>query len=209
MLTNYIKKLLQNKINLVKLDQVIDYIDKNSSFVSQVTLYPYLKTRAGTQHPKLFENEKFLNSLRISRWHIYISCVNDMSIFIASICAKDYDYSNIKAYKLAKYLSTTIFKKIKQNDIDDSEFHLSVKNISKIYKGLILNQITKREVLFKKSADDLIKWVPVSEQFKKEDETILRNSINFRWIPIRKEVHQNIDTNEINKQWKTLSENYS
>ena len=209
MLINLIKKLFQNKINLVNIDQVIDYIDKNSSFVSQVTLYPYLKTRAGTQHPKLFENEKFLSSLRISRWHIYISCVNDLSIFISSICAKDHNYNNKIAYKLAKYLSSTIFKKIKQNDIDDSEFHLSVKNISKIYKGLILNQITKRDVLFKKSADDLIKWAPVSEQFKKEDETILRNSINFRWIPIRKEVHQNIDTNGINKQWKTLNENYS
>ena len=209
MLTNLIKKIFQNKINLVNIDQVIDYIDKNSSFVSQVTLYPYLKTRAGTQHPKLFENEKFLSSLRISRWYIYISCVNDMSIFISSICAKDHNYTNKIAYKLAKYLSSMIFKKIKQNDIDDSEFHLSVKNISKIYKGLILNQIIKRDVLFKKSADDLIKWAPVSEQFKKEDETILRNSINFRWIPIRKEVHQNIDTNEINKQWEILNKDYS
>ena len=209
MLTNLIKKIFQNKINLVNIDQVIDYIDKNSSFVSQVTLYPYIKTRAGTQHPKLFENEKFLSSLRISRWHIYISCVNDMSIFISSICAKDHNYTNKTAYKLAEHLSTTIFKKIKQNDIDDSEFHLSVKNISKIYKGLILNQITKRDVLFKKSADDLIKWAPVSEQFKKEDDTILRNSINFRWIPIRKEVHKNIDTNVINKQWKILNKDYS
>lgn len=209
MLSNFFKKLFQKEIELSNISQLIDYIERNSSFVSQVTLYPYLKTRAGTQHPKLFENEKFLSSLRISRWHIYISCVNDMSIFISSICAKDHNYTNKIAYKLAEYLSTTIFKKIKQNDIDDDEFHLSVKNISKIYKGLNLNQITKRDVLFKKSADDLIKWAPVSEQFKKEDETILRNSINFRWIPIRKEVHQNIDTNEINKQWKTLNKDYS
>ena len=209
MLSNFFKKLFQKKIELSNINQLIDYIEKNSSFVSQVTLYPYLKTRAGTQHPKLFENEKFLSSLRISRWHIYISCVIDMSIFISSICAKDHNYTNKKAYKLAEYLSATIFKKIKQNDIDDNEFELSVKNISKIYKGLNLNQITKRDVLFKKSADDLIKWAPVSEQFKKEDETILRNSINFRWIPIRKEVHQNIDTNEISKQWKTLNKDYS
>ena len=208
MLIKIIKKFFQNKVNLSNLDQLIDYIDKNSSFVSQVTLYPYLKTRAGTQHPKLFENEKFLTSLRISRWHIYISCVNDMSIFIASICAKDYDYSNKKGYKLAEYLSLTTFKKIQQNDINDNEFELSVENISGIYKDLNLNQITKRNVLFKKSADDLIKWAPVSELFKKEDETILRNSINFRWIPIRKEIYQNIDTNKINNQWDPIYKKY-
>ena len=46
---------------------------------------------------------------------------------------------------------------------------------------------------FNKSADELIKWVPVSEEFKREDQTILRNSIKFRWIPIRKLIKENLD----------------
>ena len=209
MLKKIINKFFQNKINLTNLDQLIDYIDRNSSFVSQVTLYPYIKTRAGTQHPKLFENEKFLTSLRISRWHIYISCVNDISIFVASICARDHDYSNKKGYKLAEYLSLRTFKKIQQNDINDNEFEFSAKKISVIYKDLNLKKVKERDVLFKKSADELIKWAPVSEQFKKEDETILRNSINFRWIIVRKEINQNIDTNEINNQWESIYKNYS
>ena len=53
--------------------QLADYIEKNAAYVSQVTLYTYVKARAGTQYPKLFENDDFLTSLRIARWHISVS----------------------------------------------------------------------------------------------------------------------------------------
>ena len=48
-------------------DQLIEFIDSRASYVSQVTLYTYVKARAGTQYPKLFSNEDFLTSLRIAR----------------------------------------------------------------------------------------------------------------------------------------------
>ena len=63
---------------------LVEYIEKQSSFVSQVTLYGYIKTRAGTQWPKLFENEKYLTSLKIARWHIFAACVADLSLFAAA-----------------------------------------------------------------------------------------------------------------------------
>tara|TARA_A100001011_G_scaffold187779_1_gene196320 strand:- start:424 stop:798 length:375 start_codon:yes stop_codon:yes gene_type:complete len=47
-----------------------------------VTLFTYIKTRAGTQWPKLFENEEHLKSLKIARWHIFIACVCDLSLFL-------------------------------------------------------------------------------------------------------------------------------
>ena len=63
---------------------LIDYIAKNAAFVSQVTLYTYVKARAGTQYPKLFTNEDFLTSLRIARWHIFGAAVADMALFSAA-----------------------------------------------------------------------------------------------------------------------------
>ena len=39
--------------------QLYDFIDSRAAFVSQVTLYTYVKARAGTQFPKLFQNEDF------------------------------------------------------------------------------------------------------------------------------------------------------
>ena len=64
--------------------QLVDYIAKNAAYVSQVTLYTYVKARAGTQYPKLFTNEDFLTSLRIARWHIFGAAVADMALFCAA-----------------------------------------------------------------------------------------------------------------------------
>ena len=59
--------------------QLIDYAEKNAAYVSQITLYTYVKARAGTQFPKMFENEMFLTSLKIARWHIFGAAVADMA----------------------------------------------------------------------------------------------------------------------------------
>ena len=46
---------------------LVRFIDSRAAYVSQVTLYTYVKARAGTQYPKLFANTDFLTSLKIAR----------------------------------------------------------------------------------------------------------------------------------------------
>ncbi|MBT6566528.1 MAG: hypothetical protein HON06_06605, partial [Candidatus Puniceispirillum sp.] len=66
---------------LLSYDQLVDFINSRAAFVSQTTLYTYVKARAGMQHPKLFDNPDFLTSLRIARWHIYGAAVSDLTLF--------------------------------------------------------------------------------------------------------------------------------
>ncbi len=196
-------EIFQGKNSLSNLKNVIEFVNKNASFVSQVTLYPYIKTRAGTQHPKLFENQKFLTSLRISRWYIFMACVNDMSIFISHLCSKEQNYNKKFSLKLASLISSEVFKKIEQTDIDDEEFKKSIKFLIRYYNDSKLRKNKATETFFRRSADELVKWVPVSEEFKKQDQIILRNSIKFRWIPIRKQIMKNLDIKKINYEYKS------
>ena len=61
--------------------QLYDFIDSRAAFVSQVTLYTYVKARAGTRFPKLFQNDDFLTSLRIPRWNVYGAAICDLGLF--------------------------------------------------------------------------------------------------------------------------------
>ena len=45
--------------------------------------------------------------------------------------------------------------------------------------------------LFKMSSDTFFRWAPMAEEFKKEDEEIMRNSIHFRWIEVRERTGKN------------------
>ena len=47
-------------------EQVRNFIQEQSSLVSQMTLYGYLKTRMGAKHVLMFEDKDFLNSINIA-----------------------------------------------------------------------------------------------------------------------------------------------
>ena len=46
--------------------------------------------------------------------------------------------------------------------------------------------------LFKMSSDTFFRYAPMAEEFKVEDQEIMRNSIHFRWIEVRREVRERI-----------------
>ena len=70
--------------------ELVEFIHRNASFVSQVVLLTYIKARAGTQYPKLFENREYLKSIEIARSNIYAACVADLIFYIINEhCLKD------------------------------------------------------------------------------------------------------------------------
>ncbi|MDA1320547.1 MAG: hypothetical protein O2882_06235, partial [Proteobacteria bacterium] len=75
---------LKKQPQIASIEALEAFIDENAAFVSQVSLYTYVKARAGTSFPKMFENENFLISLSISRWHIYTASVSDLALFSAA-----------------------------------------------------------------------------------------------------------------------------
>ena len=83
MITKILQYLgLRPKKPLTKRSELVEFIHRNASFVSQVTLLTYIKARAGTQYPKLFENTEYLESIEIARSHLYTSCVADLVFYV-------------------------------------------------------------------------------------------------------------------------------
>lgn len=183
--------------DLREFGQLVEFIEKQSLFVSQVTLYTYIKTRAGTQWPKLFENEKYLTSLKIARWHIFAASVADLSIFAAAQFNKsgqaDYKICN----KVAQKMIAAILSEIEQEDIDESVFFNVIKNSQKRCKETDYAKAAIGDHVFQTSAQALLDWAPIIDDFKKNDEPIIRNSIHLRWIGVRRDLAKGIHTKEI------------
>ena len=74
--------LPKKKIN--NLDDLEDFVQKKSAWVTQVTLYGYLKTRMGTKYVLHFDNEKFLGSINKAKWNIYYVALQDMIFYSLS-----------------------------------------------------------------------------------------------------------------------------
>ena len=200
------KKIIATLINMLRYDtaptlnnytHLVEYIEKQSSFVSQVTLYEYVKTRAGTQWPKLFENDEYLTSLKIARWHIFSACVADLSLFAAAQFYASGDADTKSCAKLAHKIITTILNNIEQEDIETAVFQMMIKNSQKRCKDSDYAEIATGDAAFQTSAQALLDWAPIIDDFKRNDALIIRNSIHLRWIGVRRDLTKGLQTKNI------------
>ena len=170
--------------------QLIDFIDSRAAYVSQVTLYTYVKARSGTQHPKLFENEAFLTSLRIARWHIFGAAVADLALFSAAQMVQSGPLSDQDARQFAKQLMHEILHNYDQQDIEKSEFDKMLARGQQRADSADWAFIATGPAAFQASSDAVFRWAPIADELKQDDEEIVRNSIHLRWIGVRRDVKE-------------------
>ena len=87
------------KTNISNLDELEDFIQSKSAWVTQVTLYGYLKTRMGTRYVLHFENDKFMSSVNLAKWNIYSVAIQDLTFFTFSYLKSHFGYSKIENAK--------------------------------------------------------------------------------------------------------------
>ena len=161
------------------------FIDSRSSHVAQTSLYGYLKTRAGTRFPELFENPDILKSINIAKWHIWIACVSDLTIFIAKLA----EQSGISADDNIDMM-TRSFDRIIDNagypEEAGEDFATAVKKARQRIANITLSDSATDDDIFSHSPQALFYWSPIADELKERDEIIVRNSIRFRWIEVRR-----------------------
>ena len=176
------KSILPKK-RIKNIDDLAEFIQKKSAWVSQVTLFGYLKTRMGTKWVLHFDDEKFLASLNLAKWNIYSIALQDLTFYSLSYLKV---YSNFKdTNKASEIYDAIIANEIKNGMPSDvvanarETFSERLKKIdwSTYYKSWPLNE----------SALALYKWAPVAEDLKNLDRKIVLNSMILKWENIEKE----------------------
>ena len=171
---------------------LLSFAEKQAAYVSQVTLYGYVKTRAGTSWPKLFENETYLISLKTARWHIYAACVSDIAQFLAARLFINGGIKEKQAQALANEIVTTILQNTAQDDVPQSAFDEVIVSSALRASTLDWHEAANTASTFQSSADAFMRWAPTADEFKVLDEEIMRNSIHMRWIGIRRDVKETL-----------------
>ena len=73
------------KKKIKSLDDLEEFIQSKSAWVTQVTLYGYLKTRMGTRYVLHFENDEFMSSVNLAKWNIYSVALQDLTLYTLSL----------------------------------------------------------------------------------------------------------------------------
>ena len=176
------------KKKLGSLDELENFIQSKSAWVTQVTLYGYLKTRMGTRYVLHFENDKFMESVNLAKWNVYAVALQDLTFFSFSYLKNVFNYQDFgKAEEIfLKILDDETNNKMPLEIIEEAKknFNDRLQNINwdTYYNDLPFNQ----------SALSLYKWAPIAEELKTLDRKIVLNSVILKWDVIKKEFIERI-----------------
>ena len=171
------------KKKIKNINDLESFIQKKSAWVSQVTLYSYLKTRMGTRYVLHFDNEKLLSSINKAKWNIYSIALQDLTFYTFSYLNVFFNYKEMDNAK-------KIYEKILDNEITNG-IPKDVISKGKISFGNRLDKIDWKTYYnswpFNESALALYEWAPIAEELKTLDRKIVLNSMILKWDNIKEE----------------------
>ena len=159
------------------------FIQKKSAWVSQVTLFNYLKTRMGTKWVLHFDDEKFLDSINQAKWNIYSIALQDLTLYTLSFLNVFHNYKETSK-------AIDIYENILNNELQNGmpeEIILKAKEkfVQKLKK--IDWETYYNSWPFNDSALALYEWAPIADNLKELDKKIVLNSMILKWDNIKDE----------------------
>ena len=170
------------------LDKLEEFIQSKSAWVTQVTLYGYLKTRMGTRYVLHFDNDEFMKSVNLAKWNIYAVAIQDLTFFIFSYLKTNLNYQDLDKAKeiFLRILDDEITNKMPFEIIEEAKKNFNQK-LQKIDWS-----VHCKDLPFNSSALSLYKWAPIADELKTLDRKIVLNSVILKWDTVKKEFLERI-----------------
>ena len=191
-LADYFKPIIKYFIPKQKIKDYQDlknFIQKKSAWISQVTLYGYLKTRMGAKHVLMFEDEIFLESINKAKWNIYAVALQDLCLYSVS-----YLKDHLQKHDTGK--AKDIFLDI-LSDEEKNQMPIDIIEKTKKEFNERLNKVDwethHKDLPFNNSALALYEWSPIADELKTLDRKIVLNSMILKWDIIKKEFSEIIN----------------
>ena len=171
------KKKIKNFLDLE------EFIQKKSAWVTQVTLYNYLKTRMGTKYVLHFDNDVFIDSINLAKWNIYIVSLQDLTFYTFSYIHNNF---NLRDFEKSKRIYETIIDQEIQNGMPEEIATHGKKTFFERFEKIDWKKYSN-SLPFNPSALALYKWAPIAEELKTLDRKIVLNSMILKWDNIKDE----------------------
>ncbi len=174
-------------------DSLAEFIASRASHVAQASLYGYLRTRSGTRFPTLFENPDILASINIAKWHIWLACVSDLSVFTGQCMHQSGIFDEQAIAELVPQAVQQVLDETGEPEEAGKDFVASREKIVQRITTCDWKLERDDDTVFSQSPEALFYWSPIADELKQRDETIVKNSIRFRWIEVRRSLRKLLD----------------
>lgn len=173
------------------------FLETRSNFIAQTSLYGYLRTRAGMIYPQLFDDDTFVRSVNVAKWHLWLACLSDLSVYAGGRLAAQSPTRAATAAKLVKEIVAAILDETGTPTDADTEFAAHAERVRSRLAACDWAGVADDETPFRESPGALIHWAPIVENLKELDDEIVRNSVRFRWQEVRRDLRRDLDADAV------------
>jgi hypothetical protein len=173
------------------------FVQTRASFVAQTSLYGYLRTRVGQRYPELFDDDPFVVSINIAKWHVWLACVSDLAVYAGGLLARHPPGHAVETGPIMERLVAEILDETGVPEEADAEFPAHAERVRLRVAHCDWTRVTDDEAAFSESPSALVRWAPIVEELKQFDEGIVRNSVRFRWQEIRRDLRRCLDAQAV------------
>ena len=171
------------------------FLHSRASHVAQTALYGYMKTRAGTGFPALFENPAILTSINIAKWHIWLACLSDLAVYSGVLLRLRSGNDDPAAARIREILGQTVAGVLAQTGTPDDagdDFAAGARKLMARIADADLDGLGDDDSAFTESPAALVYWSPIADELKNRDVEIVRNSMRFRWQEVRRSLRRRL-----------------
>lgn len=170
-----------------------EFLRTRASHVAQMTLYGYLRTRAGTRFPELFENDTFAVSMNIAKWHVWLACLSDLAVHAGGQLRRASGASAEEVGALVRRLVEDLLRETGTPADAGPEFPAHAQRVRARLALCEWNAGDDDGTAFVESPDAVVHWAPIVDDLKALDAEIVRNSVRYRWHEVRRDLSHNLD----------------
>jgi len=183
-----------------------DFAHGNASYIAQKKLYDYVKTRMGTNYVRMFEDDVFIASLKISRMHVFAACLSDLTLYATAYLTKDENMTRQERRDIA----VEVYERGIAENLQHAPDAIWGRNACAAFAmradvadwgGVALSWEN-----FTQSPEALFKYAPIADELRDADREIVENSIKFAWRDVREEFRRRLDAPAVMADWRALRE---
>ena len=186
-------KFLGRQNRIEEIESLSSFVSSRSSYVAQVSLYGYLKARAGTRYVSLIKDPLFASSMKTARDHIFFACLMDLTLHVLKTIHDrgKQDFENVDT--LARQFFIRNLVKVPEEVFESLQRKQVILEFEKRLSRNNWSGTDDSHESFSGSRSALLEWAPLVEEFKIQDEEIVSNSIRFKWLRVCQEFEKLTD----------------
>jgi hypothetical protein len=185
------------RVAIVDVAGLRHFLETRASHVAQTSLYGYVRTRAGTRYPELFENDAFVESLNIAKWQVWLACLSDLAVYAGGLLLRR---TSVPAARIGPVIADAVEQALTAVGTPPDAGTAFPAGVQRVRERLAATEwpaVTDDDDPFSESPDALVKWAPIVDELKQYDTEIVENSVRFRWQEVRRDLRRDLDADAV------------